>query len=160
MDTSPSQGSDTPSPYSADLTGVPDRVSWSDAGPEAMDAAIEGDNLSPVAGGELGSWDWDLVTDRMTWSDQLYRFFGLEPQSQEGGLEVFLSLLDPRERDAAERSVRSALDTGQIFVFDHQVRERDGEVRILESRGQVVLDAAGVPVRMVGTVRDLSLIHI
>ena len=156
MDSPSSQRPDARHQYSGELSRVSDRVSWSDAGHEAMDASSEGDSLSPEAGGDVGGWDWDLLTDRVRWSDQLYRLFGLEPQSQEGGLEAFVSLLDPGERDAAERSVREARDTGQIFTFDHQVRGRDGEVRILESRGQVVVDAEGGPVRMVGTVRDVT----
>ena len=126
-------------------------------GNDAPELPTGRESWSSEAGGGLGSWDWDLVTDRIRWSDQLYRLFGLEPQSQEGSLEAFLSLLDPSERDAAERSVREARETGQIFAFDHQVRRRDGGVRILESRGQVVVDAEGIPVRMVGTVQDVTL---
>lgn len=133
-----------------------DGASPSDTRHDASGLPARGERWSSETPEGLGSWDWDLVSDRIRWSEQLYRLFGLEPQSQEGSFDAFLALLDSSERDAAERAVREARETGQIFAFDHQVRERDGGVRILEIRGQVVVDAEGVPVRMVGTVQDVT----
>ncbi|HYX89254.1 MAG TPA: MASE1 domain-containing protein [Gaiellaceae bacterium] len=104
----------------------------------------------------LGSWEWDMAADRVTWSDELYRIYGLEPQSLEITYERYLERIHPDDRGQAKAIVAHAAATGSSFVFEHRTVLDDGRVRWLQGRGRVLLNDAGKPVRMVGTSQDVT----
>jgi len=104
----------------------------------------------------IGSWEWDIPADKVTWSDELYRLWGLDPSSGEMSYERYIGLIHPDDRDLAQSTVGGALAAGTAFVFDHRVLLEDGSVRWLHGRGQVVLDESGRPVRMLGTSQDIT----
>ncbi len=103
----------------------------------------------------LGSWEWDMATNVVTWSDETYRLFGLEPQEFGATYEGYLAHLHPEDREMVNAQVTAAIETGS-FGFDHRVQRGDGGVRWIRSRGQVVRDAAGTPLRMHGTGHDIT----
>ncbi len=104
----------------------------------------------------IGSWEWDVPSDTVSWSEQLYRIYGVDPAGHEATLGGYLERVhrDDRERVAAE--VAAALAEGGAFRFDERIVRPDGTVRTLASRGQVHRDAAGQPLRMVGICRDVT----
>jgi PAS domain S-box-containing protein len=104
----------------------------------------------------IGSWEWDLATSAVTWSDELYRIYGLEPQSCEITFEVFLSRVHPEDRDRIHGEVRSALERGGRFAYPERIVRPDGSVRELDTVGEVKRDAGGRPVRLLGTCRDVT----
>ena len=104
----------------------------------------------------VGSWDWDLGTNRVSWSDELFRIYGLEPQSQEVTFEVYLERVHPDDREFARETVERAREDAQPFLFDHRIVLPDGGVRWTQSRGRVVTDHEGRPLRMVGTAQDVT----
>jgi len=104
----------------------------------------------------LGSWEWDLATDVVTWSDQTYRNFGLEPGSVEVDLESYLERVHPEDREMVRAEVRSAAEEQRAFAFEHRLVRPDGTVRTLASQGRMVLDDAGRPVEMIGTGHDVT----
>ena len=103
----------------------------------------------------IGSWDWNIAENRVGWSDELYRLYGLEP-----GPKVtygsYLEHIHPDDRELVRETVTQALDDAEPFSFDHRVVWSDGTVRWLHGRGRVILDASGEPERMVGTSQDIT----
>jgi PAS domain S-box-containing protein len=104
----------------------------------------------------IGSWEWSIPTNRVTWSDELYRLFGLEPQSVPMTYESFLELVHAEDRERVRRAVDRAYADGRPFVVEHRVALPDGGIRWLQGHGRVVADEAGSPVRMVGTSQDVT----
>ncbi len=104
----------------------------------------------------LGSWEWDTVSDTITWSDEMYRLYGLEPESGPIDYQRYQSLLHPEDREISAEAVKHSLDTGQAFSFDHRVIRADGTERIFHARGRVVRGDDGKPIRMYGTGQDVT----
>ena len=104
----------------------------------------------------VGSWDWNIRADTLTWSDELFRIFGLEPQSQEVTFESYLERVHPDDRDLVRETVGRAYADGEPFLFDQRIVLPDGGVRWTQSRGRVLTDDTGTPVRMVGTAQDVT----
>jgi PAS domain S-box-containing protein len=103
----------------------------------------------------IGSWEWDIAANRVTWSDELHRIYGL-PREQFGGTyEAFLARVVPEERDVARAIVGDAFRKAEPFAYDHRVVRPDGERRVLRTRGDVVTDAGKV-VRMIGICWDIT----
>jgi signal transduction histidine kinase len=82
--------------------------------------------------------------------------YGLEPQSQDVTFESYLERVHPADREVVQKTVARANDEGDPFRFDHRIVLPDGNIRWLQSRGRVIVDAAGRPVRMVGTAQDVT----
>ena len=103
----------------------------------------------------IGSWDWDVAADRVTWSDELYRIYGLEPQSVEVDYRFFLDRVHPADRALVDEAVRAAAATGAPFSFEHRIMLADGRERFVSAHGRVILDD-GKLVRMAGTGQDVT----
>jgi len=104
----------------------------------------------------IGSWDWDVVADRIVWSDELYRIVGVERGRFEIGFDSYLALMHPDDRELLRREIETALRTTEPFRFEHRVIRPGGEVRTIDSRGRVEVDADGRVVRMTGTGQDVT----
>jgi PAS domain S-box-containing protein len=104
----------------------------------------------------IGSWEVEVASERVTWSDELFRLWGLEPRS--GGLsyESFLASIHPEDRPLVEQTVRRAHEDHLPFVMEHRVPLPDGKVRWIVSRGRMVTDDSGTPIRMQGTAQDIT----
>jgi PAS domain S-box-containing protein len=104
----------------------------------------------------IGSWEWDIPSNRITWSDELYRLYGLEPQSVEIDYETYVNHVHPEDRTLVQESVQEAAAERRPFAFQHRVLLPDGRLRWVQGRGRVILDDDGTPVRMVGTSQDIT----
>jgi PAS domain S-box-containing protein len=105
-----------------------------------------------VAG--VGSWEWQLVTDTVVWSDELYRLYGLTPESFET-YQTFLDLVDERDRLRVAETLVASKASGKPFEFDHRITRPDGRLRVLHAKGEVLFDN-GQAIRMRGTARDVT----
>lgn len=103
-----------------------------------------------------GSWEWELASGRVRWSDELYRICGLEPQSCEITFEGFLSRIHPEDRERVAADVRMAMERGGRFAHRERIVRPDGSVRELDSVGEVLRDAAGRTLGLIGTCRDVT----
>ena len=121
---------------------------------QAADALAGFNEAQQVA--HVGSWEWHIPTNRVTWSDELFRMYGLEPQSRVVTYDAYLDAVHPDDRDLVRDTVARGVETGRPFLFDHRILLPDGGVRWTQSRGRLVLDEAGSPVRMVGTAQDVT----
>jgi PAS domain S-box-containing protein len=104
----------------------------------------------------IGSWEWDIAGDRVTWSNELYRIYDLQPERGELNYEAYLSRIHPGDRDRVRSTIAVALDEGHAFELTHRAVLGDGSERIVQGRGRVILDRAGHPLRMVGTSQDIT----
>ncbi|MCA1713772.1 MAG: EAL domain-containing protein, partial [Gammaproteobacteria bacterium] len=105
---------------------------------------------------QVGSWEWDVVADRVRWSDELYRMYGLEPQQFEATFAGFLDRVHPDDRDRVRKTIEAAFTSLQAFEFEHRIISADGNVRVMQARGQVVADTAGRVTRMMGSGQDIT----
>src|SRR5579863_346491 len=112
------------------------------------------DNAARIA--HLGAWNWNILDDSEIWSDEQFRIFGLTPGRDKPTYQTFLSALHPEDRERIMQSVEQAL-AGEIpYEVEFRIVRPSDEVRHLVGRGEVYRDDAGRPIRMVGTVVDIT----
>jgi PAS domain S-box-containing protein len=104
----------------------------------------------------LGNWDWNIETNDLLWSDEIYRIFGLAPQQFGATYEAFLEVVHPDDRHHVEESVNDALNKDKSYNIDHRIVLSDGTERIVHETAEVTFDENGKPIRMVGTVQDIT----
>lgn len=104
----------------------------------------------------IGSWRWDLATNIVTWSDEMYRIYGFAPRSRSITFEFFLSRVHPDERDRVQREIDSALTRRGRFAYRELIVRPDGSIRTLDTVGEVHVDADGNPTGLLGTCRDIT----
>jgi PAS domain S-box-containing protein len=115
--------------------------------------SCDADDLQAVAG--IGFWNWDTRSDLVTWSDELFRICGLEPQSAPVTYDSYLETVHPGERDMVRSTIAHSCRTGQSFSIDHRIVRPDGGVRWLHCVGDVWMGPDG-PTRLFGTAQDIS----
>ena len=107
--------------------------------------------------GHVGSWEWDIVGGDLQWSDEVYRIFGFQPQQFRPDYKVFLAGIHPDDRQAVRETMkRSTTGLATPYSIEHRVIRPDGSERTVHGRGEVTFDREGKPVRMVGTVHDIT----
>ncbi len=111
-----------------------------------------------VVGG-FGSWEWDIVSDTIEWSDELCRMYGLPLGSHPQGSEEAARATHPEDRALWQASVQASLQSGEPLDFEFRAVRPDGSTLMAHSRGEVIFDAQGTPVRMVGTAQDITERH-
>lgn len=104
----------------------------------------------------IGSWEWDIVTDKMEWSDELYRIYGLNPRDIEATYENYLKHIHPDDRKNLEGIIQQAINNYQPFNFFHKLVRKDGMVRVAHSIGKVIKDSNGKIIKMTGTAQDIT----
>ena len=105
---------------------------------------------------QMGNWDWHIRENRLFWSEGIYRLFGLPRGRSEASYETFLERVHPEDRAEVEATVRQALDSGSSYALDHRIVRPDGSIRVVHENAEVLLDADGKPLRMIGTVQDIT----
>src|SRR5512142_2837480 len=80
----------------------------------------------------VGSWEWDLATGSVTWSDELYRIYGLTPRERSITLDVFLASLHPDDRERIRGEIDAAMKRGGRFAYRERIVRPDGSVRVLD----------------------------
>ena len=102
----------------------------------------------------IGNWDNDLVSGELHWSEEMYRIFGRNPQ-ESITYDKFLSYVHPDDRDYVYNSTKEAFD-GKTYATNYRIVRPDGEERIVHSEREVIFDERNNPVRMKGTVQDIT----
>ncbi|HET6224617.1 MAG TPA: ATP-binding protein [Dongiaceae bacterium] len=105
----------------------------------------------------VGSWELDFATDRVTWSDEGWRIFGLDPIARSAWThDENLEHIHPEDRARVAEVDAHARERGGPFDIEYRVVRPGGEVRIVRERAEPIYDAAGRPVRLLGTVHDIT----
>lgn len=105
---------------------------------------------------QLGNWVWDIQKNEFNWSDEIYRIFGLKPQELGATFEGMLDFVHPDDRSLVEKSVDNALFKNEPFRIEHGIVRPDGTPRIVQQRSEVFFDEKGKPIKMVGTIQDIT----
>ena len=104
----------------------------------------------------LGSWVWDVPQNSVTWSDQLFDIYGVKPESFRGTFEDFIERLHPDDRVRVAEQITRAFQSGHGFRLEERIIRPDGEMRFLQSTGEIIKDDQGNPLRMLGVCLDVT----
>lgn len=105
--------------------------------------------------GHIGNWEWNLETNTLFWSEEIYRIFGLSPRRFGANYEAFLNAVHPEDREYVKRSVQESL-YGKPYRIEHRIIRPDGTVKTVYESGKVDYGESGEPLRMVGIVQDVT----
>ncbi|MDP6873589.1 MAG: PAS domain S-box protein [Alphaproteobacteria bacterium] len=104
----------------------------------------------------VGSWEHNFASDRLSWSRQVYRIFGVTPEDFEPSFEQFSQQVHPDDRHPLVESLRRARKTGQPYSFEHRIIRPDGEVRTVLENAEITQNEEGVATGMSGSVQDVT----
>jgi PAS domain S-box-containing protein len=104
----------------------------------------------------MGHYYWDLIANRVTWSDELYRIYGLPPQEGPIDMTMVREMIHPDDREHVFRAAEEAVRSGVHSEAEHRVVRPDGEVRSVQGLGTLKRDASGRAYEMFGTVQDIT----
>ncbi len=105
---------------------------------------------------DIGSWDWNIVTGKLLWSERIEPMFGFARGQFEGTYEAFLQAVHPEDRDFVVNSVNACMEGGADYRIEHRIVWPEGTVRWVSETGDVIRDAGGKAVRMLGVVQDIT----
>ena len=109
-----------------------------------------------LSAANMGTWEWDITNQKVTWSDNKEVMFGLDKGSFDGTYEAFINCIHPEDRDFVSNSIQQAVDG----IGEHEIEFRavmpDGSIRWIVTKGNVFRDSAGVAVKMSGVDVDIT----
>ncbi|MES2379913.1 MAG: PAS domain S-box protein [Bacteroidota bacterium] len=105
---------------------------------------------------KLGTWELDLVTNKLTWSDGVYLICGYEPQSFEVTFEKGLSIIHPDDRERAINEIQETIKTGNEYKIEKRFVLANGEVRNIISKASLIKDEQGIPIKLFGVFQDIT----
>ncbi len=107
--------------------------------------------------GKLGSWEFELATETITWSDEVFHLFGLDPAiGPPKSFDDLQQLIDPRDRAFHAQTVQTLIETRQPYDIECRICRADGTVGWIQARGEVVLDTAEQVTQLTGIVLDIT----
>jgi PAS domain S-box-containing protein len=104
----------------------------------------------------MSTWNWDILNNKLTWSDNLKTLFRSDTGTNETTYETFLECIHPQDRDFVKRSVKQALWQGSEYDIEFRVVGRDGSIRWIASKGVVFRNSSGAALRMSGVDMDIT----
>jgi PAS domain S-box-containing protein len=104
----------------------------------------------------MGSYEWDTTNNRVSWSEELYRIYGVPNNYFRGTVEGFLELVHPDDRERTRQIISESVNNCHGFEFIHRIIRPDGEVRIIRAQGQPIKNAEGHTIRMIGAGQDIT----
>jgi PAS domain S-box-containing protein len=109
-----------------------------------------------LSAAQMGAWDWDILCDRLSWSDGVETLLGLEPGAFSGTYKAFLKCLHPDDRPAVTQALYHSVETGADYEVETRIVCPDGTIRWVASKGAVLRNPIGIAERMTGTVMDIT----
>jgi PAS domain-containing protein len=107
----------------------------------------------------VGNWVWNLETREYSWSHEMYNIFNLKPGQSPIRTGIFLNCVHPNDRQMVVRALGKALVGEQSYNIDHRIVWPDGSVRFIHGEAAVIFDKVGRPIRMLGTVQDITIMR-
>ncbi len=104
----------------------------------------------------IGSWEHNLTTGQVFWSDELFRILGLDPEKDPADFRIFFDMIHPDDRPALKKAIDETVRTGKHFRIDYRFMLRDGRTRILHAQAELRYDETGAEAILSGTVQDIT----
>ncbi|HEV3477082.1 MAG TPA: EAL domain-containing protein [Rubrobacteraceae bacterium] len=104
----------------------------------------------------LGNWEWNLSTGEVWWSEEVFRIYGYRAGAFTPTFERLMEVVHPEERELLREKIEGALYSGEPYDFEHRIVRPDGQERVVHRRAEVIRGEGGEPLRMVGTVHDIT----
>jgi PAS domain-containing protein len=105
---------------------------------------------------QTGSWDWNLATDELLWSDNMFRLLGLKPGEVTPTPAYVAGRIHSDDRERVERELDSARQRGTLPDVSYRISWPDGSVHVLRSLSDAAMEGDGQPSRLVGSVQDVT----
>jgi len=109
-----------------------------------------------LEGSQTGTWDWNLLTNRVSWDDYMYPLFSRTKAEFDGTMDSVITVIHPDDRSMLKRALRQAVEEKRDLDVGFRVVDADGTVRHMASRGRVFFDSDGKPIRMSGVSMDVT----
>jgi PAS domain S-box-containing protein len=135
--------------------GVTQDISERKRAEEQINQLVERFDLAARAA-NLGVWDWDIVHNQMIWDDYMYALYGVKKEAVSAAYPVWLNSVHPADRAASEKISRQAQDGEKDYDTEFRIVWPDGSIHWIKANGQVIRDANGKALRMVGTNYDIT----
>jgi diguanylate cyclase (GGDEF)-like protein/PAS domain S-box-containing protein len=104
----------------------------------------------------VGDWKWDMITNEVTWSDEVYRIFGEHPQSFIPSFEGFMSFLNDEDKSSLHEVITLSIQNDEPYNIEHHVIRRDGQFCYVNGSGHTQYNEKKEPVAMIGKVLDIT----
>jgi PAS domain S-box-containing protein len=104
----------------------------------------------------MGNWEWDITTDKITWSDELFTIFDVDKNDFDPSYSAYLDRMPRSRRDHISETINRAIKSGKDFSFEYRIDNDDGTNRYIQSRGRIVVDPQGKVLKVLGTSQDIS----
>lgn len=104
----------------------------------------------------VGSWEFDLLTQNITWSEELFRIFGLDPTEPEPNHAQLLKKVHHDDRALWKKSIEQVLKSGKYYESDFRLVRPDRSIRYVEARGKAIFNEQGQVIRLFGTILDIT----
>lgn len=104
----------------------------------------------------LGSWELDLVTNVLSWSDEIYRIFELDPKKFGVSYDAFLKAIHPDDRNLVNQTYTDSVKNRTPYDIVHRLLMQDGRLKYVNERCETFYNEAGKPWRSIGTVQDIT----
>ena len=106
--------------------------------------------------GKLGSWEWDIATGEVDWSDQAYRIYGLNPRETKASYASFLESVHPEDRATVEQEMHRVLQYCAPYKSEHRIIRPNGSVRSVQAHGKVEVGPDGTARKLLGVTCDIT----
>jgi PAS domain S-box-containing protein len=106
---------------------------------------------------KIGNWSWNFNSDRIQWSDELFRIYGLAPQSEKITFERYCSFVHPGDRQSRKELIEDQLKNPGHREYYFRIISADREEKILYGQSEVLINEEGVPYKMIGTCQDVTV---
>ncbi|MDH5301279.1 MAG: response regulator [Gammaproteobacteria bacterium] len=104
----------------------------------------------------IGSWSWNVVTGENSWTDEMYRIFGLTPDAFPPDMDQFVRFVHPQDRDQVVDGITAALVFGRTCEIVHRIVRKDGEIRVVLQQGEVEIGVNQKPYYITLVVHDIT----
>jgi PAS domain S-box-containing protein len=105
----------------------------------------------------VGNWDWDIINNKITWSDEIYRIFGFKIKGIEASYDAYLNAIHPEDRDLVEAAINNVLHgVESAYNIEHRVVHPNGTSCVVHQQAEVILDNESKPLHMIGTIQDIT----
>jgi len=137
------------------IAGIAEDVTTRKQAEEALrDSQAHLEKAQKVA--HVGSWEHNLQTDDLWWTKEVYEIFGVNADGFDGKVETFFVFVHPNDLESVKESIQAAIKDDKPYRLEHRIVRSDGEMRWVYEQAEIIRDKNGNPLKMIGTVRDIT----